>query len=303
MLHGDESVFKILFFVTCILTSLPLFPAQEASKELPLVAVTAPAYSTFLSTILDGIAEVHVCVPSGISSHTWEPKPTDTLCMRRAILWFGTGEPFETKLVSALEAQNEPLRYVDLRTCADCIQGCACGHIHGIDPHVWLSPKQLLKQLGLIEEELKKTFPNQAQLIAKRVATLQETLQDLDSYITRTLKPYEGATIVVSHGAYSYFCQDYGIKQLALEQEGKEPTLQELRHIIDEAKQAHVHTIFTQRQYPTRAAKRLSEELHATMKELDPYGPDYFRNMLHITAAIKEEAILQHDDSEQKTAH
>lgn len=286
-------MFKLAFLILYML--VPSITIQCQNTDIQIVAVTVPVYSNILEDLLEGVAEIHVCVPNGISAHTWEPKPRDTMHLQKAILWFGTGEPFEAKLVPILQQQNCMLRFVDLRQGVDTIHDGCSEHIHGIDPHVWMSPKQLVKQMHVIEKELTNTFPDHAKEIEKKAANIRTTLIDLDSYIRHTLEDHQGSLFFVSHGAYSYFCKEYNLVQLAIEKEGKEPTVQELVDIVEQAKKHNVHRVFIQKQYPSKAAKRISEQLGIQIQELDPYSKDYFKSMLDITKAIHDEAHRQHE--------
>lgn len=300
-------MFKLALFLCLLHFPVACYSEEYKNLECPqkearpqIVAITVSAYSSILSTMLQGISEITVCVPSGASAHTWEPKPNDTLCLQKATLWFGTGEPFEPKLLAITQEQNKTLRFVDLRKGIEPLyEDTCCAHDHGqgltIDPHIWLSPKQLVKQLETIEIELKATFPEKAHLLSERAAKLRASLLDLDAYIRRTLGHHKGSYVVASHAAYGYFCREYGLIQLAIEKEGKEPTVQELLNLVDQAKKKHVHTIFIQKQYPSRAAEQIATQLNAHIKELDPYAKDYFKDLLEITTAIHEEAQLQHE--------
>ena len=286
---------RIILFIFAFL--FPFLSAHGQHTNHQIVAVTVEAYAGILEDLLQGIAEVHVCVPNGISAHTWEPKPKDTIRLQKAILWFGTGEPFEAKLVPLLQEQNCMLRFVDLREGLETIHDGCTEHTHAIDPHIWMSPKLLLQQLTCIENELKVSFPERADEIEKRANKIRKTLIDLDSYIRRTLEDHQGALIIVSHGAYSYFCKEYNLVQLAIEKEGKELTIQELNELVERAKKQHVHTILIQKQYPSKAAKQISKQIGCTLQEVDPYSKNYFKSMLDITKAIHDEAHRQNEHS------
>lgn len=268
-------------------------------KKQPLIAVSNAPYKPFLDTLVQDIATVHVCVPGNMSAHTWEPKPKDSVRMKEAILWFGIGEPFEQKLLSVLQEQHIPIHFIDLREGIDCLSGCSCCHherekrLSSKDPHIWMSPPKLIQQIDHMKNALQKVFPSHAELLEQRAACIQTTLTTLHADIARRLQKYRGMCFVVAHSAYSYFCDEYHIVQLPIEQEGKEPTLQELSRLIEQAKKAHVHTIFTQKQYPKKAAEQIALALSATTFELDPYSSDYYTMMHSIAQALEHEGALQ----------
>jgi zinc transport system substrate-binding protein len=281
-----------LFFILSFLFSFPLLP-QEGKK--PIVAVSITPYSGFLSTLLEDIALIHVCVPGSMSAHTWEPKPNDILPIKESVLWFGIGEPFEQKLLLLLQEEKYQTHFVDLRKGIEVIHGHSCCHheTHGIDPHIWLSPLKLIQQIGIIEDALKEAFPSQASLIEERATQIKNEVQTLHNSIIVTLKPYEGTVLVVAHSAYTYFCEEYNLIQLPIEQEGKEPNIHQLVQLMDKAKEAHVHTIFTQKQYPKKAAEQIGKALKAQIQELNPYDKEYIPMMQTLTNAFEREGKLQ----------
>ena len=285
-----------MIYHLCLLLSFLFFPSlctEEAKK--PIVAVSTAPYSGLLSDLLEDIAFVHVCVPGTISAHTWEPRPQDVFLMKEALLWFGAGEPFEHKLLRMLQEENVSVPLVDLREGIEGLHERHSCHAHheGIDPHIWMSPPKLLQQLDHIVQALKKTFPSSCALLEERSSRMRQEIQALHEEISRLLQPYEGSVIVVSHNAFAYFCNEYTLTNLPIEHEGKELTPHELMSLLDKAKQAHVHTIFTQKQYPTRAAEQIGYELKARLREINPYSKEYLSMMREISNAFAEEGALQ----------
>lgn len=283
---------QTLVLLTCLCCFFaPHMRAKEPSR--PLVAVTVSSYQLFLKQLLEGLANVHVCVPNTSSAHTWEPKPQDIIALKDTVLWFGTGEPFEKKLLEVLNEDTCRTRFVDLRVGVDLLYEHCCPHHKGTaDPHIWMSPTRLIKQLTTIDVELQKTFPEHAQIIHDRAIILMQQLQELDTYIKKTLQDVKDTIFIVAHDAYGYYCQDYTIRQIPIEREGKECSTQQLLDIISLGKN-HVHTIFTQKQYPTKAAEQIASHMGAKIKELDPYSSDYFQSMKEITQNIFEEGHYQ----------
>lgn len=268
-------------------------PLHSEAAQKPLVAVSITPYAGLLSNVLEGIADVHVCVPGSMSAHTWEPKPHDLIAMKKALLWFASGEPFESKLLNALQEEKSPIRFIDLRDGVEILHGNGCCSHHGIDPHIWLSPPRLLIQLDHIEKALKESFPSSSSLIGKRTSELKAAIEALHKELLTSLAPYKGTTLVVAHHAYAYFCDEYHLKELPIEHEGKEMNIHELVELLDLAKKAHVHTVFTQVQYPQKAAEQIAKELQASLKELNPYSSEYLSMMYELQDAFKREGALQ----------
>jgi zinc transport system substrate-binding protein len=88
--------------------------------------------------------------------------------------------------------------------------------------------------------------------------------------------------IMVSHPAYAYFARDYGLTQLSIEFEGRDPTPQQLTRVLEQARKAKIKKIFIQMQYNAKGARLIAKELGAEVVTLDPYSKNYFESMIQI---------------------
>lgn len=284
-------IYRLCLLLACFFFS----PMSGGESEKPLIAVSTTPYSGLLGSLLEDIALVHVCVPGTISAHTWEPNPQDVIRMKNVLLWFGTGEPFEKKLMRMLQEEQLPIHFIDLREGIEGLhESHSCHAHHGeIDPHIWMSPPKLLQQLDHIVLALKNAFPSSLALLDERFSRMKQDIQILHEEITRLLQPFERSVIVSSHNAFAYFCHEYRLTNLPIEHEGKELTPHELSTLLKKAQQAHVHTIFTQKQYPTRAAEQIGDALCARLEEVNPYSKEYLSMMREIAHAFAKEGALQ----------
>ena len=97
--------------------------------------------------------------------------------------------------------------------------------------------------------------------------------------LNKLLNPIRGKTVLVTHPAYGYLCRDYGIIQLPVEVEGKDPSPRQLTTLLNQARQLKVRTIYTQSQYPDKVANLLAGQLNAKLVKLDPYAENYVENL------------------------
>lgn len=277
--------FSVLFFVGC----------QLGANELVLVSV-AP-YETMCKELTANGIDIELLVPVGDSLHTYEPRPKQVLRAAKAKLWFIIGEVFEKKVIKALHEQNPNLAIVDLRDGLDLMREEEHVHDHEhvhhhhedeTDPHIWMSPKMMQVQVSHMAESLKEAFPELQLTIEQNAKSLITRLEALDKEIREILKDSKGKTIFVSHPAYGYFCREYGLDQVSIEFEGKDPTPRQLNDLLEQARKDHVRTIFTQKQYSTKASNLIAQELQAKIVLLDPYSKNYFESMREIAKSIAE---------------
>ena len=95
-------------------------------------------------------------------------------------------------------------------------------------------------------------------------------------------------TFVFYHPALSYLARDYGLTQLAIEDEGKEPSGNHIRTLVGEARSARIDRILYQRQFSRSTVEALAAELSAETVAIDPLGYDIPSNLLFIAHSIAQ---------------
>lgn len=275
-------------WVTLSFAFLPLLAEEAATK--PLVLVTVAPHRYLVKRIAGDTVDVEVIVPPTANVHTFEPSPKLMIRASKADIWFRIGEFFETQLAQALKSHHPGMVLVDLRQNLDLIysdeaHATCCHHAGGADLHFWLSPKQLMIQAQNVYSNLSTLYPQHAEKYKEALQSHLKELEQLDQQLRMLFLPLRGGrTILVTHPAYGYFLRDYGLHQLTIEVEGKEPTPKQLSQLIRKSHELHIHTLFTQVQYPQKIAERIVQELgpRAKMVVLDPYAEDYMQNMRSI---------------------
>ena len=222
---------------------------------------------------------VEVIVPAGASPHTYEPTPKQLVSNRKGEIWFRLGEGFEDRLMKVL---GKAL-VVDQREGLELIRAsCGCG---GDDPHIWLSPRLLQQEAEQIFEVLAAYDPEHRDVFKGNFERLLKELEELDREVGMRLA---GApkTVLVSHPAFGYLCRDYGLSQLSIEMEGREPTPRYLTELIGKAQRLEIDTIYVQKQYSVKGAKRMASVLGARCIYLDPYAENVVENLKEIASAF-----------------
>ena len=167
-------------FIAALLLVLSIFQGSlSAVESTPYVLVSVAPYKLFVEKIAGDTVQVELMVPAGASSHTFEPTPKQMLSAAKADIWFQIGEGFESKATKALKSHNPKLITIDLRKGVDLIitkegeEGFChcCQHAHEscIDPHIWLSAREVKKQALIISATLTEQYPHNAQLYQERL--------------------------------------------------------------------------------------------------------------------------------------
>lgn len=265
-------------------------PASRPAGPAVRCFVTIPPQAYFVERIGGPHVKVSVLVSAGQSPHTYEATPQQRADLERSDLYFTIDLPAEARLQRVL-TDLPHLRVVD--TCAGlprrhmgsgetCSGGEHHDHHHDVgevDPHTWLSPRLAERQAAIIRDALVQADPAHAADYRKNCDAVIADLKKLDAEITHALAPYHGREFFVYHPAFGYFGDAYGLKQVAVELDGKEPAPRQLARLIEKARRADVRIIFVQAQFPVSAASVVAREIGGAVVALDPLDHDYLNNM------------------------
>jgi zinc transport system substrate-binding protein len=236
---------------------------------------------------------VHTVLRPGESPTTLQPDDARVSRVLAARALFRAGVPFESGAWFA--ALSGELEIVDLRAGVPTrtIDGHQHGHgsaahepIGAIDPHIWLSPTRLLVQSRTIAAALIRLDPMHAEDFESRLGSLTAELEALDTSIAATLAPHRGRSFVVFHPSWGYFADDYGLVQIAIEIDGKEPSDAELTELQQRTGALGITTVFVQPQIAGRSADAVAAAIGARVVFLDPLAPDVITNLGQAAEAI-----------------
>jgi zinc transport system substrate-binding protein len=160
------------------------------------------------------------------------------------------------------------------------------------DPHIWLDPKLVKIQAATIRKALSDIDPAHAAVFEKNLQAFQVDLDRIDARIAAILAPLKGSKVYVFHPAFGYFCGSYGLTQVAVEIEGKEPGPRQLTELIEKARADGVKVIFVQPQFAEKGAEAIAREIGAGVVPINPLPRDYLKGLEDMAAVIKE-ALLQ----------
>ncbi len=287
-----------IVFCSCVLLAVAGIKKQQKTPEVTekkQVLVTLPVYRYFVERIAGEHIDVHVLVPPGANPHAYEPSPLEVHRAQQCSLWVRTGEPMESKILTALSERNQQLNLLNLahELEEDLIETHDHDHHHHCchdehDLHFWLSPKLAKKQAELINNALCKISPKNKSTFHENLKGFLVDLDQIDLTIQARLENMKHRAILVSHAALGYFCRDYHLKQLSLETEGKDPLPKELARTLMHTMQENVSCVLTQPQYNNKGAELIAEKLSLPVRSIDPYDANYLENLRLITEAIAE---------------
>lgn len=139
-------------------------------------------------------------------------------------------------------------------------------HHHGDkDPHIWLDPVRMIEVAEIIKKNLIDLQPESKEIFTQNFEELKKDLLALDNQFTRTLKDNAHKEILVSHAAYGYWEERYGIEQIAISglSPSEEPSQKELAHIVDTAKKHNLEYVIFEQNVTNKISKIIQEQINA----------------------------------------
>src|SRR5699024_12333223 len=94
---------------------------------------------------------------------------------------------------------------------------------------------------------------------------LKNELRELNENFKEKLKDIEIKEIIVSHAAYGYWEERYGINQIAISgfSPSEEPSQKELTHVVDTAEENNLKHIIFEQNVSNKLAKTIQKEINA----------------------------------------
>ncbi len=286
---------KIYHSLTVLLVAFVLFTACKPREQTPqnTIYVSILPLRSLIYDIVGDDFSIEVLVPTGASPETFEPMPRQFATLNQAQMIFNVGLiDFETTLLGKLENQrriihlNEGIELI-AGSCSHttATEGQAHHHAHGIDPHIWMSPKALRRMAANAYEAIRKVYPDSAKY-ERNYRQLDARLSELDVRTARQIDESGVHLFIIYHPALTYYARDYGLQQVAIETDGKEPSARHLARLIQQAKEHRIHKLFYQSQFPASTVEVIADDIGAETVRIDPLREDVISNIDEITRSI-----------------
>lgn len=281
---------KLIYILTLFILSACGNTTQKSEK--PILTVTLEPLRYFTEAIAGDNYEVVSMVPKGSSPESYDPTPQQLVNLSKSQAYFRIGYiGFEQAWMKKLEANCPNMKVYDTSKGIDLIRDK--GHWHGdhfheggVEPHVWNSTQNALIIADNIYQALCELDSTHQEDYQKRLDVLKQTIRQTDANV-HTLLENADSTFLIYHPALSYFARDYGLKQVSIEEGGKEPSPAQLKALIETCRNENVHTIFVQQEFDQRNAQLIANELGVNIVSINPLSYDWVKEMIRIAEALK----------------
>ncbi len=270
--------------------------SRAYGQERLKVFVSILPQKFFVQQIGKEAVDVEVMVQPGASPHTYEPRPQQMVAISRARIYFAIGVQFEKAWLERIASSNPAMKIINTHDGIARVpmlghdheeKGGRKAHSHEEgepDPHIWLSPPLVIIQARNVLSALQEADPSNYELYEAKYRGFESRVIALDSELRKIFKGKKGLSFMVFHPAWGYFARAYGLLQIPIEIEGKEPKPAQLKKLIQEARDKKVKIIFLQPQFSARGAEQVAKEIGGQVVTVDPLAFDWEENMKEVAA-------------------
>jgi zinc transport system substrate-binding protein len=297
---------RYMRFVGLMIVMIGIGGVAAAQPLQVFVSIVPQQY--FVQQIGGNQVAISVMVPPGADPHSYEPKPQQMIRLAAARIYFAVGLSFENAWLPKIAAVNSHMLVVhtddgiqklpmtvhhDERAEPPVAQPAAENsqedHDHeSLDPHIWLSPPLVKIQARHIFEALAAVDPTGRAIYEANYERFAGQIDALDADLRRILAGKQGLQFMVFHPSWGYFAHTYGLEQVPIEIEGKEPKAAQLAELIEHARAHGIRVIFVQPQFSTRSAEVVARAIDGKVIAVDPLALDWAANLRTVATAFQE---------------
>jgi len=247
-------------------------------------------------------------LPAGADPHSWEPSPKDIVSIEKADILIYNGAGMEGWIDKVLDSISSA-ELITVETSKDIklleVKDNAAsknndGHEHLYDPHVWLDPMKAQVQMRAIVDAFIEVDSSNKDYYEKNYEHYVKELEKLDDEYREAVSGFKKKDIIVSHEAFGYLCDAYGLNQIAISglDAESEPTSARMVDVAKFAKDNNVKVIFFDKMVTPKIADAIAKSAGAKTEVLNPIaslsiddiraGKDYFSVMRENLEALKK---------------
>lgn len=260
----------------------------KIKKNENQISVSILPQKYFVERIAGNDFKVNVLIPPGASPATYEPIPSQMKEVAHSVAYFRIGHiPFEHAWLDNLIAGAGKIKVYDLSQEIIMIRGPKVKHgdhyhVGGIDPHIWSSPREAVIMAKNLLDGLVELKPAQKEKYQKNYDLLIADLKKLNKEAEEIFADVHNRSFMIFHPALSYLARDYGLNQIAIEEDGKDPSPAHMQHLIQHAKENEIKAIFVQKQFNRDNAEAIAKEIGGKVIQIDPLNEDWLKEMKKI---------------------
>lgn len=261
------------------------------------ISVTIEPQRYFAEKIAGDLFHINCVTPAGQSPETYDPTPQQMVQISQSQAYFRIGEiGFEQAWMTNLQSQNPDMAVFDLSEGMELIkneeeaheEGEAHPHHHhgSVDPHIWTS----ISGARVIAQNTYQAFikldPENQEIYRAGYQRLIEEIDSTEAEMKQLLQPLAGTAFIIYHPALTYFAREFGLKQLCIELDGKEPSPAQLKQLLETATQSGAKVVFVQQEFDRKNAELIAKETGCRLVTINPLSYNWHDEMIRLATIL-----------------
>lgn len=261
------------------------------------ISVTIEPQRYFAEKIAGDLFQINCVTPAGQSPETYDPTPQQMVQISQSLAYFRIGEiGFEQAWMKNLQSQNPDMVVFDLSEGMELIkneeeaheEGEAHPHHHhgSVDPHIWTS----ISGARVIAQNTYQAFikldPENQEVYRAGYQRLIEEIDSTEAEMKQLLQPLAGTAFIIYHPALTYFAREFGLKQLCIELDGKEPSPAQLKQLLETATQSGAKVVFVQQEFDRKNAELIAKETGCRLVTINPLSYNWHDEMIRLATIL-----------------
>ncbi|HUE98600.1 MAG TPA: zinc ABC transporter substrate-binding protein [Anaerolineales bacterium] len=223
-------------------------PRESSGTAPPDILTTTTILADVARNVAGDRLVVESLLPVGADPHSYQPVPQDAAKISETKVLVINGAEYEHFLEELIESADGERALIEasaglrLRTDAESE--------HGVDPHLWLDPNNVIVYAENIREGLTHFDPDGAEVYGSNASAYIDQLAELDAWINDQVAQIEPQrrVLVTNHEAFGYFAERYGFTIIGSVIESfssnSSPSAQQMADLIDQIKLSEAPAIF-----------------------------------------------------------
>ena len=272
----------------------------DAADPITIAVSIAPQLE-WVKAVGGSLLNVESLIPDSSSPHTYLPTSKELTLISNAEVWFQIGVvDFDITQNDNMKENSPGLEVVNLTKDIELLSIQSHTHDDGdevegegnVDPHVWLSISRVIKMVKVINETLCELDPPNNSTYSNNTATYIGLLGALKVSIEGALESVVNRKMLVFHPSWGYFCDEFNLTQIALEEEGKDPSSEHFKDVVDLVQENEVGVIFVQEQISKSVAESFSQNACTQLVVINPLPVNYIEDLFNASQIIAESLDL-----------
>jgi zinc transport system substrate-binding protein len=278
-----------------LITGLLISCGRNSNDSGKIITVSIAPFKYFVEQIAGNDFTVNIMVPAGADPHTYEPFPQQIDKLRRSVAYISNGYlGFEMNWLDRFYEANPTMKKLSLGDGIDVLtteHHHSGEHMEGADPHYWVSPLNALIIASSVKGLLTQLNPSQKDKYEANYKLLILKISEVDNKARELFSAVPNRFFMIYHPNLAYVARDYGLEEIPVEFEGKEPPPSRMKELIDRARKDNIKTIFVQMEYDSKNAKAIAGEIGAHIVLIDPLSENWLKSTTDIIDALYKSFI------------